>query len=86
MSTDIIIAKETMTYAEYINRFTTIHNIKKHLIKLQFPLDEVPYLHMMSEEDVFLKQWDIERFGLNKGNNNELCKMWLEKEQKMFID
>jgi len=86
MSTNIILAKETMTYAEYINRFTTIHNIKKHLIKLHFPLDELPYFHMMTEEEVFLKQWDIEKFGLNTLNNNILSTMWLEKEQQMFFE
>jgi hypothetical protein len=80
------ITNETMTYAEYINRFTMIHTINKLLKKLNFPLDEIPYLPVMSEEDIFMRQWDITNFGLNKTENNILSKMWIEKERNKFTE
>lgn len=80
------IAKETMTYAEYINSFILKRSIKKHLIKLSFPLDEIPHLSTMSEEELFLRKWDIETFGLNKNKNNILNNMWIQKETNKFIN
>lgn len=77
---------DTMTYAEYINRFTMIQSIRKSIVKLNFPLDEIPYLSLMSEEELFMRQWDIDNFGFNKLNNNILCKMWIENENSKFTE
>lgn len=83
---DINNTKDTMTYAEYISRFTMMQSIKKNLLKLNLPLDEVPYLSSMSEEELFIREWDINHFGLNKIKNSILSKMWIEKEQHKFTD
>jgi hypothetical protein len=80
------LTNDTMTYAEYINRFTLIHSIKKSIVKLNFPLDEIPYLSLMSEEELFMRQWDINNFGFNKVENNVLCKMWIDKETNKFTE
>jgi hypothetical protein len=78
------ITNDTMTYAEYINRFSMMHYIKKSITKLNFPLDEIPYLTSMSEEELFMRQWDINTFGFNKIENNILSKMWIDKESIKF--
>lgn len=78
------ITNDTWTYAEYISRFTMINYIKKSIIKLNFPLDEIPYLLSMTEEELFMRQWDINNFGFNKVDNNILCKMWIDKETNKF--
>lgn len=77
---------DTMTYAEYINRFILIYSIRKNTVKLNFPLDEIPYLSLMSEEELFMRQWDIDNFGFNKLENNILCKMWIDKEKNKFTE
>ena len=73
MSNNFYITNETMTYAEYIHKFRMIHHIKRNTIKLNLPLDEIPYLSLMSEEDVFLRQWDIDTFGFNSIGNYVKC-------------
>lgn len=86
MNTNIILAKDTMTYAEYINSFVIKRSIKKHLILLSFPLDEIPQLSVMSEEELFLRKWDIENFGFNLCKNDLLSNLWIQKEINRFID
>lgn len=75
--------KDTMTYAEYINCFVLKRSIKKHLIRLSLPVDEISYLSAMSEEELFLRKWDIENFGLTK---NTLSNMWIQKEITKVYD
>lgn len=53
MNTNLILSKKTMTYAEYINCFILKRSIKKHLVQLSFPLDEIPHLSTLSEEELF---------------------------------
>lgn len=84
MATNFIITNNTMTYAEYINHFMMIRSIKRNLKQLSFPLDEIPYLSSMTEEDIFLRKWDIETFGLNSSKNDISSKMWLQKETSKF--
>lgn len=81
---DFKITNDTITYAEYINKFRIIHYIEKSVMKLNIPLDEISQLLSQSEEDVFLKQWDINNFGFNKLGNDILCKMWFDKETNKF--
>lgn len=78
------ITNDTITYAEYINKYRMIYYIKKRVMELDIPLDEIQQLLSQSEEDVFLKQWDINNFGFNKCGNAILCKMWLDKETNKF--
>jgi hypothetical protein len=86
MSTNLTLTNDTMTYAEYINCFIIKRYIKRHLIKLNFPLDEMSLLSNMSEEELFLRKWDIETFGLNKTNNIFSSNMWMQKEMNKFIE
>jgi len=74
----------TMTYAEYLNYIKMKHKLKKNLQELNMPFTEIYSMEHMTEEQVFLRNWDVETFGLN--NNTHNCnqmssKMWLEEEQ-----
>jgi hypothetical protein len=71
------------TYAEYMNSFALMFAVKKQLIVLNLPIDEVSSINSMTEEELFLRKWDIDNIAL--GSNINLSKQWFEKEEKRII-
>lgn len=84
--TDKQTKQEVWTYAEYINRFSTMNYIKKQIIQLNFPLDDIRTFDSMTEEELFMRKWDIDTFGNNKCQNAFLSRMWIEREMKKYND
>jgi hypothetical protein len=70
-----------MTYAQYISIFHHSKRLNKMSMQLDLPIT-INELGSISEEEMFLRTWDMSTFGLSSGNNKYARSLWLEKEMQ----
>ena len=70
-----------MTYAQYISTFHHSKRLNKMSMQLDLPIT-INELGSISEEEMFLRTWDMSTFGMNAGNNKYIRSLWLEKEME----